>query len=436
VRRELAIALRARSTWLVAAIAALLVGHGFVLAVDIYSVSSRSALSSVLQTREMDPLAAIVRPTLGGLSLALSLLVPIIAARTLSIEKERRTYGALCLAVGSTTRVIAQKAVASLAAGALLLTAPVVLLIAFVTFGGHIDAIETTVALGGELLRLSLLVAIATAAAAWTRTFAQAVTLGMLASLTSWAIDAADGFAALAWLGGASSWSIDQRLLPFQRGILSLGSLIWLLVATTLALCLAFLGGSFSAMSRKAELAGACIVAGALALASVGTVRRGFDWSEQRRASLPPAAVDALRKLPQPISLEVFLDRDDSRRRQLENDALAKLVLARSDIAIRMPLDAAPEVIEAQRSSSYGRILIRVGDAVRQTRSTSRRELVTLIFEAAGQHLADWTQPAYPGFPTVLTGVKRRALGIFAYLVVPSSFAALGLALTHRRTMR
>ena len=64
--RELSIALRSRVTWVVAAVAALLVGHGFILAIDSFSASSRSALASALQSREMDPLAGIVRPTLGG----------------------------------------------------------------------------------------------------------------------------------------------------------------------------------------------------------------------------------------------------------------------------------------------------------------------------------------------------------------------------------
>src|SRR5690349_11931337 len=110
------------------------------LAIDLYSASSRSALSSLLQTREMDPLAGIVRPTLGGLSLALSLLGPVIAARTLAVEKERRTYGALCLAVGSTTRVLVQKALAGTLACGTLLIPPAVLFVAFGALGGHIDA--------------------------------------------------------------------------------------------------------------------------------------------------------------------------------------------------------------------------------------------------------------------------------------------------------
>src|SRR6187431_1484895 len=105
MRRELALTLRAPVTWAVAALSAFLIGHGFVLAVDLYSASSRSALLSQLQMREMDPLAGIVHPTLGGLDLAISVLVPLIAVRALAVEKERRTFGALCLQTGSAQRI-------------------------------------------------------------------------------------------------------------------------------------------------------------------------------------------------------------------------------------------------------------------------------------------------------------------------------------------
>lgn len=436
MQRELAIALRSRVTWLVAALAALLIGHGFVLAIDLYSASSRSALASVLQTREMDPLAGIVRPTLGGVSLALSLVGPVIAARTLAIEKERRTWGALCLAVGSPARVVLQKALASAVGCALLLVVPITLFVAFAAFGGHVDPIETALAVGGEALHLLLIVAIATAAAAWTRSFAQAVTVGILASLTSWAIDAAEGFAALAWLGRAAAWSIEQRLFPFQRGIFAVGSVLWLLCAAAIALVAAVAGASFEPAARKAGLAVGLLGVGLVALASIGTVRRAFDWSEQRRASLPPAAVAGLRALERPISMDVFLDRDDSRRRQIESDALAKLILARPDVAIRTPLDESANALEAQRDPDYGRIVVRVGDAVRETRSTSRRELITLIFEAAGKKLPDWAQSPYPGYPIVFGGMRRLLVGLLAYAGLPLAFAAIGLGLTHRRTTR
>jgi hypothetical protein len=439
VGRELEIALRARATWLVAAAGAVLIGHGFVLALDLYSASSRSALSSVLQMEQMDPLAGIVRPTLGGVSLTLSVLGPVIAARVLAIEKERKTYGALCLAAGSSTRVIVEKAMASLAACGLVLTIPLLLFMGLRMCGGHLDALETMVALGGEALHLGLVVALATAAAAFTRTFAQAVTLGISASLTSWAIDAADGFAALAWLGGASAWSIEQRLLPFQRGVLSVVSVLWLLGASAIALALAMVGGSFVTASRKSVGALAVIGTGVLALLAIGVEGRAFDLSEQRRASLPPAVVAALRRISGPIAIDVFLDRDDSRRQQLERDVLAKLRLALPDLAIRMPLDEATEVAEGQHAlddAQYGRIVVQVGAQVAETRSSSAREIVRVLFEAAAQEMPAWAPLPYPGFPAVMTAARRRVLVLLAYVGLPASLALIGLALTRGRTTR
>jgi hypothetical protein len=437
MRRELALALRAPVTWAVAALSAFLIGHGFVLAVDLYSASSRSALLSQLQMREMDPLAGIVRPTLGGLDLAISVLVPLIAVRALAVEKERRTFGALCLQTGSAHRVVVKKFLASLAATAPVLACPVLLGVAFIASGGTLDVIESGVALLGEGLHLLLVVAIGTLAAAWTRTLAQAATLALVLSLSAWAIDASDGFAALAWLGGASSWSVERQLAPFQRGVLSLGSLAWLVIAVTGSLGLAFIGVQFRVSRRRRGLLGTAVcIAVALTLSHAAGWRRAHDWSEARRQSLPPAAVAGLRALHQPIAIELFLDRDDSRRKQVESDVLAKLLLARPEIAIRTPLDEDRTRAEAQRDDAYGRIIVRVGSRARETRSTSRREIVTLLFEAASLELPDWGQPLYPGYPAVIEGSKRALLLIFAYVALPFSLLAVGFLLTRRRIMR
>src|SRR2546426_1330499 len=178
--RELAIVLRARVTWLQAALSALLVGHGFVLAIDLYSAGSRSALAGRLMSREFDPLLGLVRPTLGGLYLALSLLGPLVAARPLAVEKERRTFGALLLQTGAPLRLAVTKAAAALVGVALQLVAPMVLLGAWWGVGGHLGATETAVALLAYVLYLALITAVSVAAAAWTDTLAQAATVAGL----------------------------------------------------------------------------------------------------------------------------------------------------------------------------------------------------------------------------------------------------------------
>src|SRR5262245_60357557 len=429
--RELAIVLRARVTWLQAALAALLVGHGFVLAIDLYSAGSRSALAERLMSREFDPLLGLVRPTLGGLYLALSLLGPLVAARPLAVEKERRTFGALLLQTGAPLRLAVTKATAALAGVGLQLVAPVVLLAAWWGIGGHLGLVETAVALFAYVLYLTLITAVSVAAAAWTDTLAQAATVAVLVVAASWAIDASEGFAALAWLGRALDWSVTTHLGPMERGTLALGACLWMVAMTLGALGLAWLGVRAD-LGRPRRLAATMLVL--LATASAGAlasrVRRGFDLTEDRRASLPPAAVQGLRTLPGPVAVEVWLDRDDARRQQVESDALAKLRLARTDLEVTAPTDGRLEPDEAIRDDGYGRIIVRVGAVTRETHSTSRKEIVTLLFEAAGRPVPDWSQPEYPGYPLVIDGRRRTALVVLAYVGVPLTMLGVGWSIT------
>jgi ABC-2 type transport system permease protein len=436
VRRELRIVFGARVTWFVLATSALLVGHSFVLAVDLYSAASRSALGFGLMQREMDPLAGIVRPLLGGVHLATSLLVPVIAARGLAVERERRSYGALAIAAGGTTPIVCVKGLAAGLACALLLLPVVVLVLLFVVLGGHVDAIETAVALSGHLLHLGAFTAVALAAAACTRTVAQATTVAIAVSLASWAIDAGEGFAALAWLGRLDWASVSKELDPFEHGLVPLGSILWFGVLGSAAASVAILAAMLEAPRRRWLLSAPVAVVGVLGLAYASGIVRAYDWSEQRRASLPPAAVDALRAMHEPIRIELYLDREDGRRAQVERDVLSKLRLARPDVAIEAPLDRRERPREGEREDGYGRIVIHVGDAVRETRSTSRKEISTLVFEAAGRPLPDWSQAPYAGYPTVIEGARRTVAASVAYVVLPAGFVVVGWFLTRIRRRR
>jgi ABC-type transport system involved in multi-copper enzyme maturation permease subunit len=375
LRREAAIVLGARVTWLVAAISALLVGHGFVLALDLYASASRSAIAHELMRRELDPLAGIVRPTLGGLYLAAAILLPVAATRGLAVEKERGSYGALALRVGSTHQVVLAKLVAALVAAALLLLAPLVLFVAFGAIGGHLDVLETLTAALGHALDLVLIAATSLAAAAATRTVAQATVLAIALSLGSWAIDASSEFAALAWMGSLEWASIGRRLAPFEHGIVHLGSLAWLVAASLSATAVALVVSRIEHTARRWWIAGALGAVTLLALATLGRVQRGYDRSEHHRHSFPAAIVDGLRGLPDDLAVDVWLDRDDSRRTELERGPLAKLLLARPDAELRMPLDRGSGAL-ASRDADYGRIVVHIANQTRDTRSSSDEEIV------------------------------------------------------------
>lgn len=435
-RRELAVAFGATVTWVAAAIAALVVGHGFVLALDLYAAASRAALEGTLMRRELDPLAGVVRPTLGGCQLAVAVLVPVIAARVLAVEKERNTFGSTALAARSPGRVVMAKAVAAIAAASLVLAGPFVLLVLFVVLGGHVDVPELFVALAGHVLHVALVAMASVTAAAWTRTVAQATTLAIVLSLASWAIEAGEGFSALAWLEPLESASVSRQLAPFDAGILHVGSLLWFGLTLGATASATWLGARFDVAPATRALGGltiAGLVSGGLSAST--HVQRAHDWTELARASLPPAAVTELRAIPERIELEVWLDREDSRRRQLERDALAKLRLARSDVRIATPLDevgAAP----VKHDEQYGRIVIRVGGHERETRSTSRREIVTLIFDALGRPLPDWSQQSYLGYPLVVEGWRRSLVRAVAYFGLPGLFLSIGWLSSRRRRRR
>jgi hypothetical protein len=430
--RELAIVLRARVTWLQAALAALLVGHGFVLAIDLYSAGSRAVATQRLMAREFDPLLGIVRPTLGGLYLAISLLGPLIAARPLAVEKERRTFGALLLQIGSPARVVAAKAGAALVGVALQLVAPLVLLAAWWCAGGHLSPGETAVAFLAYALYVVLVVGVAIAAAAWTDTLAQAASVALVVVAASWAIDASEGFAALAWLGRVLDWSVTTHLAPMERGTVWLGAILWMAVVAVGALALAWVGMRID-LSKPRRLAAllAVLAAAASGAALAHQVGRTFDVTEDRRASLPPAAERGVRELPGRLRLEVYLDRDDARRRQFESDTLAKLRIARPDLEVATPTDARTDAAEAERDEGYGRIVVHAGAGTRETYSTSRREIVSLLFEAAGRTLPDWPQPEYSGYPLVVAGRRRTALVVLAYLGLPLVLLGAGWLATH-----
>ena len=347
-------------------------------------------------------------------------------------------YKALLLNTAAPLRLLCTKFIAGLAGVSLQAVPPLVFLILWRLIGGHLALVETIVSLTGYALYIVFVAAVGLAAAAWSSSVAQAATGAVLVLLASWAIDVSEGFAALAWLGRAVDWSVTTQLAPMERGILSIGSVLWMASASLGALRLAWIGLRFDipAHRRASGMLGLLLL-----VALVCSVARGertrFDWTEARRNSFAPAVEQAVREIPLPLTLEVYLDRDDARRRQFESDALTKLRLARPDLEVRTPLDARPLPAEGEREEGYGKIVVRVGAASRQTYSTSRRELVTLLLEAAGRPAPDWQDPQYHGYPLVVTEARRNLVLATSYFALPLVFLLIGdLARPSGRTPR
>jgi hypothetical protein len=216
-----------------------------------------------------------------------------------------------------------------------------------------------------------------------------------------------------------------------ESGLVHIGAILWFVIVTAGAMLIAYVG--VRPFQRRAArfvwlggVGGATLIVAGAAL----TISRAFDVSEAKRQSLPPAAEAALRALDLPLRVDVYLERDDARRQQAESDVLRKLRLARPDLIVTAPLDA---YASAERDEGYGRLVIRAGEQTRETYSTSRKEVTTLIFEAASQPMPDWSQPDYPGYPVVVGESARGRLGALAYGVLPFGLAFVGIALSRAR---
>src|SRR5262245_46523840 len=94
--KELRDVLSGRALWTMLLILCPLVGYSLLQAVSLYGEASVAARDSPLLASGLSPLDGVLVPTFGGLYLAVTLLFPFVAIRTLGREKES---GALRLLV-------------------------------------------------------------------------------------------------------------------------------------------------------------------------------------------------------------------------------------------------------------------------------------------------------------------------------------------------
>ena len=88
---ELRDVLSGRALWTMLLILCPLVGYSFFQAVSLYGEASAAARDSPLLASGLSPLDGVLVPTFGALYLAVTLLFPFVAIRTLGREKESGT---------------------------------------------------------------------------------------------------------------------------------------------------------------------------------------------------------------------------------------------------------------------------------------------------------------------------------------------------------
>src|ERR1700757_4330527 len=211
-----------RGLWTMLLILCPLVGYSFFQAAALYGEASSAARDSPVLASGLTPLDGVLVPTFGALYVAVTLLLPFVAIRTLGREKET---GALRLLVQLPYRVptlIAAKMTAVFGAWLAAVIPAASALAIWLMLGGHLYLPETLDLLLGHLLYGLLVGAIALFSASISESSATAAIVALAFTIGSWVLDFA-----LAGQPGVLQWisqlSLTQALRSYGLGLLLVG---------------------------------------------------------------------------------------------------------------------------------------------------------------------------------------------------------------------
>lgn len=227
LRRDLSIVFRARVTWWMAALSALVVGDGFV----------RS-----LQRQATDAASEPLEPLLRGVYVALCLFGPVVGARALAIEKHRRAFVMHLLQSRSITKVLLSKWIASTCGVLVVFLAVFALLGVWRWLVGSTGLMHAVITLVGYFLYAGYVACVGVAGAAIMGTFRGAVLLSLFMIGWNTAVDLSGTVSALSFMQSNAVWSPGTYLARFEHDELALGAITWLVGGIATGLIYAFWG--------------------------------------------------------------------------------------------------------------------------------------------------------------------------------------------------
>lgn len=400
-RKDLGELFASRAFWLTLIVIGPLVGQAFIQAVNTYAEVSAGALPQGLS-----PLDGIVVPSLGAYELAIMLLFPFVAIRTISAE---RTSGALKLILQwpvSRTAHVLSKLSALIVAWLLSLIAFGIAMALWCSYGGHLDGGEVANVLLGYTLRFVFTAAIAMCAAALVPGAANAAVVVLAFTIGTWALDfLATGRGGI-WQTLAS-YTPAAALRSFERGLLRVDGVVVMLIITIVAL---YVTARFLNLGSIVAAAIAVVIAaGAIVVAS--HVNLSADLSEDRRNSFSPADERALRSIKEPLTITVWLAAEDPRMNDFERNVLVKLKRTMS-VRVNYPLEGRTGLFGDQ----YGQIEYRIGGRTAVNRSTTEEIVLETIFELARVPVPPHSESAYTGYPL---STRPAGAAVVFYVVWP-----------------
>ena len=405
--------LAARPFWFLLLLIGPLVGQGFIAAVQAYSEASGIGGGPSALAQGLSPLDGIFVPTFGAYDLAATLLLPFVAIRLISSEKESGSWKLLLQAPVDLSVILMSKFLVLLAGWLMIWIPGLVAIMFWASYGGSIYWPELLNLLTGHFLRAILSIAVAFAAGAFAKNAASAAILTLAFTVGAWALE----FIAAGrggWLEWFASYTPTAALRSFELGLCQAGAIMVCLSLVVFGFALT----RFWMLPLKHPLMHTAILAiGLAALILVSAqIHSVWDVSENRRNSFPAADAEALSRVGAPLRMTVRLAPEDPRRTDLDRNIVAKLRRTLPRLTVEYIAQSQAGMFEAQ-GSRYGEIWYEMDTRKQMSRSTTEPIVLGVIYQVAQvTPPVSSDEKAYPGHPLA---VRPAGAAWFYYLAWP-----------------
>ena len=395
-----------------------LVGHGFITAVNLYSEMSGVGGGPAALPQGLSPLDGILVPTWGAYDLLATLIFPFVAIRLIATEKESGAVKLLLQLPGSLASKITAKGLA-LGIGWLIGWLPgLAAIILWKSYGGHLNFPESLNLFVGHMLRGCLSAGVAVAAAGIAESAASAAIITLAFTVGTWVLD----FVAAGrggWLQQLANYTPTAALRSFEQGLLSLSTVlvIGVLSAAGFALTSIWL---HTGKSWRYRLASTSILVITVAVICFGCSRllASWDFSENHRNSFSREDEATLRQVWQPLKITVYLAPEDPRLTDFEQNVLKRLrrVMGRR-LDVEYVATGRSGLFESE--DRYGEISYEMHGAKIVDRSTIEEVVLDQIYQLAGVNGPQRSDAdAYAGYPLAVRPNKAALIFYFFWPLV------------------
>jgi hypothetical protein len=374
------------------------------------------------------PLLGIWAPTFSAYEVAAIFLLPFVAIRAVSGDRQS---GALKLelqqVLSPAARILGKAAV--LLAGWSIAGLPALVAVAlWMSYGGSLYGPEMAVVVSGHLLNGGLTVGLAVAIASMTDHASTAAIVTLAVTIGTWLIDFAAAVRGGAWTRLAA-YTPSAMVATFQHGLVQANvvAVVIVLIVATLSTGAVWMRLGVSVRRRACETA--AVVAGAALLVAACAFGRGsWDASEGRVNSFPEAEETALMTINAPLTVEIHLAPQDPRRTLFERGPLAKLRRAVPHVRVTEVARTASGLFE-QSDPGYGEIRYELGNRRAASRVITDEGVLEEVLDLAGVTPTAGASTEYAGHPL---DADPAGAALLFYAIWPAAAGGAGIVVLRR----